>query len=70
MTNESNSPGLLSEFACLLICVGVIWMFIPGTVSVEEGTLHVTPDYIPLILLVAGAIGMVIISLLNWSKSA
>ncbi|MCH2149662.1 MAG: hypothetical protein MK095_09535 [Phycisphaerales bacterium] len=70
MTNQTSSPGLFGELSCLLICVGVIWMFFPGTVTVTDGSLSVSPDFIPLIVLVAGVVGMVIVSLSNWSKGS
>ena len=65
MDQNSNDTGFIGELACLLICTGAIWMMIPGTVTVSEGTLSVTPDYIPLILLVAGAVGMVLLSIMS-----
>jgi len=63
MDQNSNDTGLFGELTCLLICVGLVWMMIPGTVTVTDGTLSVTPDYIPLILFVAGVVGMLLLSI-------
>lgn len=63
MDQNSNDMGFIGELACLLICVGLIWMMIPGTVTLTDGTLSVTPDYIPLILFGAGVGGMILLSI-------
>lgn len=63
MDQNSNDMGFIGELACLLICVGLIWMMIPGTVTLTDGTLSVTPDYIPLILFGVGVGGMILLSI-------
>ena len=61
--HSNNDTGLLGEFSCLLIIVGLIWMMIPGTVAITDGCLCVTPNYIPLIIFGAGAAGVLLLSI-------
>ena len=63
--HANDDTGLLGEASCLLICVGMVWMMIRGTVAITDGCLCVTPSYIPLILLGAGLGGVILLSLAN-----
>ncbi|HBZ97087.1 MAG TPA: hypothetical protein DEO57_04515 [Phycisphaerales bacterium] len=67
--HATDDTGLLGELSCLLICVGVAWMMIPGTVAITEGCLCVTPSYVPLILAGVGLAGVILLSLTTVSKS-
>ncbi len=69
MEQESSDMGLLGELACLCICVGLLWMFIPGTVAVTDGSLKVTPDYIPLYIFGLGVAGMILLSIRSWIRN-
>ena len=64
--------SLLGEFSSLLICTGVVWiLFVPDTIQkAEDGAISISPDYIPLMILGAGFVLMVFISLLDWSENA
>ena len=39
--HATDDTGLLGELSCLLICVGMVWMMIPGTVAITDGCLCV-----------------------------
>ena len=69
---EEKPTSLLGEASCLLICTGVIWMlFVPDTIQkAEDGAITISPDYIPLMVLGAGFVLMVMISLFDWSENA
>ena len=63
MTTHSNTPGLFSELSCLLICAAVIWaVLLPGD-KATDAALSFSSYIIPLILLVAGIVGLVACSL-------
>ena len=66
---QQSESGWLAELACLCIFVGLIWMFIPGTVIVKDGTLEVTPDFLPLLIFGIGVVGMILLSLMSWVRS-
>lgn len=72
MATNDASPGLMAEISSLLICVGFAWtMFIPGTIEkAEDGAISISPDYIPLMILGAGFVLMILISLFDWSENA
>jgi len=63
MDQNKDDMGLLGELACLFLFVGLIWMMVPGTVSMTDGSLSVTPDNIPLYLFGIGVIGMILLSI-------
>jgi hypothetical protein len=68
MTNQNTNVGLFSELSCLLICGAVVWtVLLPGVEPTD-----VTPGFAsyigPLILLIAGVIGMIFCSLPNQSN--
>jgi hypothetical protein len=69
---EEKPTSLLGEVSCLLICTGVVWMlFVPDTIQkAEDGAITISPDYIPLMVLGAGFVLMVMISLFDWSENA
>jgi hypothetical protein len=64
-TNESTG-GMLNELFCLGILVGIVWMFIPGTVTMTDGELMVHPDWIPLIIFITGFAGVIISNVMRW----
>ena len=68
MEQSTRDIGLLAELACLFLFVGLIWMFIPGTVLFTDGKLHVTPDFIPLYIFGIGVVGMIALSLRSWLR--
>ena len=67
-----QSTSLLGELSALMICVGGGWMlFIPDTIQKgDDGTIMIAPDYIPVMILGAGLVLMVMLSLLTWSEKS
>ena len=69
---ETKPTSLLGEASSLLICTGVVWiLFVPDTIQkAEDGAISITPVNIPLLILGAGLVLMIMLSLFDWSDNA
>jgi len=69
---KTKPTSLLGEASSLLICTGVVWiLFVPDTIQkAEDGAISITPDNIPLMILGAGLVLMIMLSLFDWSDNA
>ena len=70
MNQSNNKINLLHELFCCLILVGIVWLFVPGTVTYQDNVLHVHPDFIPLYLIGGGIVGMLVVRLFNLSMGS
>ena len=71
-TKKKQEPtSLFGELSSLLICIGGGWMlFIPDTIQKsDDGSITIAPDFIPVIILGAGLVLMIMLSLYTWSEN-
>ena len=69
---KQQPTSLFGELSSLLICIGGGWMlFIPDTIQKgDDGSIMMAPDYIPVMILGAGLVLMVMLSLFTWSEKS